>query len=86
MGNEVETALRVLGRTLDAFVAIFLGRPDKYWSWAVTAVFFLAVSVGLVWLRGDPILTVFPPGWTILAYGLPLALVPVRKKWGWPRG
>lgn len=80
------STLRVLGRTLDTLVGLHFGRPDKYWSWAIASAIFVGLGVTVVSYGRAPVSEMFPFWWTILGYGLPLALVPVRKKWGWPRG
>jgi hypothetical protein len=84
MGDEVRTAARALWLCIDTILWLHWGRADRYWSWAVITALSLALSAYLVW-RGDAFAMVFPSGWTELWLGCTLALVPIRKKWGWPR-
>lgn len=82
----MKALVRVPVRSFDTVVGLFFGRPDKYGAWGVVVVLPLALTalaLRLMQRRGDEIWT--DPWWLIMVV-VPLIIIPLRKRWGWPRG
>ncbi|MFC3181326.1 hypothetical protein [Cypionkella sinensis] len=83
----MKTFLRMVLHSIDSLISVQIGRPDKYWAWAVAALIYPGVLLlALLFDRNRLEFDNLSLALIISGPVLALILVPLRKKWGWPRG
>jgi hypothetical protein len=82
--------LRSLALTIwqafDTLLGLFLGRPDKWWSWAFVALLRLGSLTWIAVYQGDPWSAHVVDIWLLGEVLIAGVLVPLRKKWVQIRG